>query len=225
MNQAWIDTFTRSFAAANGNRAVWRAVTGTAAAGLWALLRRNTAPALAEDTANCMMLNFDATCPPGTNKQPKPGNTPSWNGCGPEGGSIKIPQGYGSADYTSSCNGHDVCYEECGTPKATCDDVFLEDMYDSCAAAYPGVLKALLRMGCYERAYVYYQAVATFGDDAWLAGQKKACECCSEPQTVYCNCNKTCYDDVNVCLSECKTGLGCFTGICGPASAEQCPGV
>jgi hypothetical protein len=43
------------------------------------------------------------------------------------------------------------------------------------------------------------------------------------PTQVYCNCNKKCYDDVQVCLNECKVTLGCFTGICGPAEPEQCP--
>jgi hypothetical protein len=145
------------------------------------------------------------------------------NGCGPEGGTIKLPQGYGKADYTSSCNTHDVCYEECGTGKVKCDEDFRDDMYASCAAAYPGALNSLFRLGCYERAWAYYQAVLQFGGDAWIAAQYKACECCHEPTKVYCNCNKTCYDDVNVCLGECKTNLGCFTGICGPATEEQCP--
>ena len=173
--------------------------------------------------SNCMALNHDASCPPGLKKQTKPGNVPSHNGCGPEGGSIKLPQGYGRADYTGSCNNHDHCYEECSTSQATCDEIFKEEMYDSCAAAYPGVLNSLLRFGCYERAYAYYQAVSTFGEDAWVAAQQKACECCQEPTKVYCNCNQTCYDDVNVCLAECETGLGCFTGICGPAEEGQCP--
>jgi hypothetical protein len=39
---------------------------------------------------------------------------------------------------------------------------------------------------------------------------------------IYCNCNKKCYDDPQVCLSECKPTLGCFTGICGPAQPGQC---
>lgn len=41
-------------------------------------------------------------------------------------------------------------------------------------------------------------------------------------ERVYCNCNQTCYDDVQVCLSECRVTLGCFTGICGPAEPGQC---
>jgi hypothetical protein len=96
-------------------------------------------------------------------------------------------------------------------------------MYASCAANYPGALNSLLRLGCYERAFAYYQAVLRFGDDAWSAAQQKACECCEEPTQYYCNCNKSCYDSISVCLNECDVTLGCFTGICGVATEEQRP--
>lgn len=45
---------------------------------------------------------------------------------------------------------------------------------------------------------------------------------CDAGQLVYCACNDQCYEDVQVCLDECKVGLGCFTGICGPAEPGQC---
>lgn len=109
------------------------------------------------------------------------------------------------------------------TPKDTCDEEFLEDMLDACAAAYPGAPNSLFRFGCYERAYIYYQAVSNFGDDAWLAAQKKACECCALNTKIYCNCNKKCYDDIGACQGECQTTLGCFHVICGPAEPGQCP--
>lgn len=41
---------------------------------------------------------------------------------------------------------------------------------------------------------------------------------------VYCNCNQTCYQDEGTCLNDCQVSLGCFSGICGPAAAGQCPG-
>jgi len=213
---------TRALAAPGPARPLWRTAAGVALAGFWTMAGRDPVEAAPADVSpGCLVLNFDTTCPPNTDKRPKPGNTPTVNGCGPEGGSIKIPQGYGSADYTSSCNTHDICYEDCSASKGECDLNFLDDMYDSCAAAYPGALNALRRFGCYERAYIYYQAVSQFGDDAYIAAQYKACECCKSK--VYCNCNKTCYDDVTQCLAECKATLSCFTGICGPADPGQCP--
>jgi hypothetical protein len=224
MSQVWIDSFTRAVAAPAVARPAWRTFAASTLAGMYALFGGNAgqAPvALAAADPGCLVLNHDATCPDGLDKKPKASNKPTVNGCGAEGGSIKIPQGYGAADYTGSCNSHDVCYEECFTPKQDCDDVFLEDMYDSCAATYPGALNGLLRFGCYERANVYYQAVAQFGDDAWVAAQQKACQCCKSK--VYCNCNQKCYTSVSQCLDECEATLGCFTGICGPAEPDQCP--
>lgn len=217
MHESLLDSLTRHAA----SRPFWQVAAITAMNGLWSLTGR--AQAQAAPAAGCLALNQDATCPPDTDKRTKPGNVPTVNGCGPEGGDIKIPQGYGKADYTGSCNNHDVCYEECATPKATCDDNFLQDMYNSCAAAYPGVLNTLYRGGCYERAYIYYQAVSQFGGDAWVAAQQKACECCTVPVTIYCNCNKTCYTSTLECTLNCKASLGCFTGICAPATPEQCP--
>jgi hypothetical protein len=218
-----IDTLTRSFAMPAPRRFSWRVLATSATAGLWTHWgvqpkRVFTATAI---SPGCSILNNDGTCPSNTTKQTQPGNTPTMNGCGPEGGTITIPQGYGSADYTGPCNNHDVCYEECFTPKDTCDQNFRDEMYASCAAAYPGVLNTIKRLGCYERAFAYYQAVSQFGDNAWLAAQKKACECC--PVKLYCNCNKRCYTDVNLCLNECQPTLGCFTGICDPAEPDQCP--
>ncbi len=197
-----------------------------AVASFWSATSRRLAWAQGDAPAvspGCLVLNIDTTCPPNTEKRTQPGNVPTMNGCGPEGGSIKIPQGYGNADYTGSCNNHDVCYEDCAIGKDSCDTTFKEEMYDACAAAYPGVLSALVRFSCYERAYAYYQAVSQFGGDAYTAAQFKACECCKPSTKVYCNCNKTCYDDVLKCVDECKVSLGCFTGICGPASQDQCP--
>lgn len=54
-------------------------------------------------------------------------------------------------------------------------------------------------------------------DGALAAPDQGTCE-----QQVYCNCNQTCYTDVQECLSACRVSLGCFTGICGPAQPGQC---
>jgi len=43
-----------------------------------------------------------------------------------------------------------------------------------------------------------------------------------KPPPKFCFCNKKCYSDVDVCLNECKPGLGCFTGICRPATPGDC---
>lgn len=229
MSNALIDTLTRVIATPAPSRSTWRTVATVATTGFWALINRSLAqPSNALASVNdanqlCQPPDSDGACPPNTTKRTKPGNVPTTNGCGPEGGSFRIPQGYGNADYTSSCNTHDVCYEECGKDKVTCDEEFRDDMYASCDATYTGFTQKLLRFGCYERAWAYYQAVLRYGDDAWSAAQQKACECCEEKTKIYCNCNKTCYDDIGTCLSDCVVSTGCFTGICTPATEEQCP--
>jgi hypothetical protein len=48
-------------------------------------------------------------------------------------------------------------------------------------------------------------------------------QCQEAPSKVFCNCNDTCYDDLDVCLAECKVTLGCFTAICRPAELGECP--
>jgi hypothetical protein len=225
MKQSLLDSLTRAVAAPTPAHAVWRVVSHATAASLMTLIGRTLVDPQSAKAAigeTCTAVAEDGSCPPEQQKKTKSGNQPTANGCGPEGGSIKLPQGYGNADYTSSCNGHDFCYEECATSKDQCDEDFEQDMYDSCAAAYPGVLNSLFRFGCYERAYAYYQAVSIFGGSAWSAAQQKACECCDQPTTVYCHCNTTCYEDVMQCLDECEVSLGCFGGICGPATEEQC---
>jgi hypothetical protein len=220
MSHEHFDQLTRQLGAPITRRNMLKVIAGAAAGGVAAWLGET--PKLVRATEACTFLRSDGSCQPGTTKKPKPGNVPSSNGCGPEGGSIKIPQGYGNADYTPACNNHDICYEDCQKPKSACDDDFYTGMKQACAAAYAGVLNSLKRAGCYERAYVYYKAVSNFGDDAWIAGQNKACKCCWD-QKIYCACNKTCYDDVTVCLNACPVGLGCFTGICEPSQPDQCP--
>jgi hypothetical protein len=174
----------------------------------------------------CKIPTDDGRCPPNTTRRALPGYVPGTNGCGPAGAPISIPQGYGDCDYSGSCNNHDLCYQECFTPKDKCDEDFRDQLYDACAAAYPGTLNIPFRYGCYERAWAYYQAVSEGGGSAWVAAQQKSCECCPPPDEtlVYCSCNQKCYTDSTLCLNECKVGLGCNTAICAPAIAELCPG-
>jgi hypothetical protein len=56
------------------------------------------------------------------------------------------------------------------------------------------------------------------GSDRCMSGS-----CQAAPIPVYCACNHKCYTSATPCLEECHVGLGCFTGICGPATPEQCP--
>lgn len=112
-----------------------------------------------------------AVCP---NRIPKPGYTPSTNGCGPEGGT-KFPGRIWGADFATACDGHDVCYGTCNRDRTHCDKEFNDDMHAACAAE--GIATYLLT-NCTRIADTYFSAVALFGGDAYDAAQSDACTCC-----------------------------------------------
>ena len=157
-------------------------------------------------------------CP---NKRPHPGNVRTSNGCGPEGSAFPLPQGFGSASFTTACNGHDICYETCNSPKAGCDSTFGDQMVDTCVATYNGSF--LRETACIALARLYEAGVSAGGGSAYDAAQKKDCECCRPVPMVYCGCNHKCYTSASLCTTECHGTLGCFSQICGPATAQQCP--
>lgn len=182
-------------------------------------------------------------------RSPRDGYKPSINGCGPAKFSSLIergvvPQGYGAADFRNGgcpdgqlcgCNQHDVCWGTCNANKSACDNAFHQEMRRECFRKFrvdpkrscsdPLVCDADLLGICLSRARLYFNLVSgSLGKTPFEDAQKEACQCCeSSTSMVYCACNKKCYLSGTACLAECKAGLGCFTGICGPATAEQCP--
>jgi hypothetical protein len=204
---------------------------------------------------------------------PRPGFTPTSNGCGAEDG-LKVPDRVWGANFKPSCDAHDICYSTCNSSKETCDTDFLLGNVQACVdAGYTGLALA----GCKAIAGDYYLAVDLLGDDPYESAQKEACYCCNPGSTacgdppaacchadetccdgtccpdgqeccdgtccpegleccgdgtckercgsgqkVYCNCNKQCYTSATSCLAECRTSLGCYTGICDPAEPGQC---
>lgn len=150
----------------------------------------------ARPATECGPVPADGHCLPTYLKQPKPGNVPTANGCGAEGGQVPIPQGYGRAAFTPACNGHDHCYENCAMSQAECDDEFLGGMVAACEQAYPGAFQTLDRGWCMNMAVAYWQAVAQGGAPAWAAAQVKACLCCEGG-----GCGATGDDDAARCAS------------------------
>ncbi len=241
MSSPHFDTLTRSLATSSSRRDALKLLGGSIAAGALVLWGKGTpasasataqayatAPAYAaaaggfqfSDAENCISVLGDGTCPSGYTKKPRPGNVPQFNGCGGQGDDFVPPQGFGKASFTSSCNTHDVCYENCGATQADCDNDFLGGMVHACETAYPGLANTLKRYACIDLAGAFYAAVRLKGGEFYAAGQNKACQCCKAK--YYCACNGACYNSSAVCLSECEVSLGCFTGICGPAEAGQC---
>ncbi len=112
-------------------------------------------------------------------KYKRPNYTPSFNGCGAEGGT-QFP----NFTFYEACKQHDICYGTCFSNKSQCDQNFLGDMINSCPTFF--------LVNCTELALIYYAAVANFGQDAFDNGQKKGCIECSEiisfgqPTVPYC---------------------------------------
>lgn len=113
-------------------------------------------------------------CP---DRKPKPGHKGKANGCGPEGGAATriIPNRFFKANFKPGCDFHDVCYETCLRRKEVCDVRFGEMLRAECRDAYgPG----LRRNVCLQQARNYFNFVSNFGDDAYEAAQRAACNCC-----------------------------------------------
>ena len=166
-----------------------------------------------------------------------PGYKPTSNGCGPSGVRnlpvwMLIPNGIAGINWKSACDHHDICYGTCNQSKAACDNRLGNEIYIACVGTYPvsggefNPFVALQQAMCNAIANTYVEGVSgKGGGDAFDTAQKEACECCfPKPAQFYCPCNNTCYNDASVCISDCQVTLGCFTGICAPATGSQCPG-
>lgn len=88
-----------------------------------------------------------------------------------------------ASSFLQPCINHDICYRTCyGTSiwttlevyKNQCDYNFWQDMKNVCEPFPEGTC----RNKCFEWADLYYEAVSTWGDDAFKEGQKKYCACC-----------------------------------------------
>lgn len=103
------------------------------------------------------------------------------NGCGPQGwkGSVVPDKVKGLFNFKTPCENHDFCYGggEFGTPKATCDSRFKDDMKESCGHPpwwkVPQYARAKL---CREIADTYYNFVKYAGCGAYKNGQLNVCK-------------------------------------------------
>ena len=71
-----------------------------------------------------------------------------------------VPDNFGSANFTSACATHDLCYSS-STDRLQCDQQLLLDLRSACYQAYrrqPGLL-----LSCYTVAAIYYIGARLFG--------------------------------------------------------------
>ena len=152
----------------------------------------------------------------------KDGHTPSTNGCGPSGWKNKaVRDHWGKANFTPSCNKHDVCYGTCGADKSDCDLNLAREAMNACGDAYPD--SPTRRAACETIAVIYGMAVDEFGADPYNDAQEEDCECCRYQNVAYCQPDDSCWYSATACLEVCPSGLG-VTGqnLCGPPPEGKC---
>jgi Group XII secretory phospholipase A2 precursor (PLA2G12) len=85
------------------------------------------------------------------------------NGCSNSPDSNWLNSGTG---FKPACNTHDICYTTVGNTKDMCDQNFKNDMDRICATGTPVT-------GCSASARLYYNAVVSFGGDAYKTAQSQ----------------------------------------------------
>lgn len=119
---------------------------------------------------------------------------PTFNGCGGAAGvSSAVPNNPmliahavdpayqalyspGAGDFTTSCNGHDLCYGRCNAIKNSCDINLGLDIDAVCYNDFSGAYL----IECLAFSTLYEYAVTTRGDSFFEDGQKAACNCCKQ---------------------------------------------
>lgn len=119
-----------------------------------------------------------AQTPDNIKKKLASGNSEKPNGCGADGG-IKVPN-IPSANFTSACNSHDICYSTCGKERAQCDQQFRTDLIAACydysqTFKYNPIHQERMHNKCIPAVEVYHRAVQIAGREAYDAAQAKSC--------------------------------------------------
>lgn len=89
--------------------------------------------------------------------------------CGAAGTNRLIPQGFGRADFTQACAGHDACYAPASPwSRALCDAFFLGAMRSKCSNTYPPTGRWIdrnlwIRNACRSAANDYFAVVRVAG--------------------------------------------------------------
>ncbi|MCB1054978.1 MAG: carboxypeptidase regulatory-like domain-containing protein [Acidobacteria bacterium] len=122
-----------------------------------------------------MPLTWRTECPNRTAfRPPNPGN-----GCGSPVVPIPVPEnpniGCENASFTSACDGHDMCYDTCGSSQHGCDSQFRAAMRVTCATGCSNVFALAF---CLDNADRYFHAVDAVGGLIWPGSQRDACQCC-----------------------------------------------
>ncbi|KAL3876610.1 hypothetical protein ACJMK2_034432 [Sinanodonta woodiana] len=112
-------------------------------------------------------------CKDGGKPKPRPGHTPSSNGCGSFG--LELDTSTLPA-MTKCCDAHDECYDTCNKDKLECDKKFKKCLEKMCTKLEPDLNDDESR-GCRATAMLMSSGTQALGCQAYLDSQKTACEC------------------------------------------------
>ena len=102
----------------------------------------------------------------------RPDGQPWGWGCGDVASDRYVPDSIDGVSFLPACRNHDICYERCGTSKATCDKKFFDDIVDACFASGRGVGLCLLA------ARGYYAAMSTRASQSAFDKTRQKCPQC-----------------------------------------------
>ena len=127
---------------------------------------------------------------PKSQRRPKPGYKPTFNGCGDIHTRWIVPQYaqiWVGAYFTPACNNHDICYGTCNSNKQDCDLILEAQLRGACVEWWDSLgwnkynpIALALFDACYAEAKVYWEAVNVAGQSAYNAAQSEACICCNK---------------------------------------------
>lgn len=169
---------------------------------------------------------------------PKPGYSPSSDGCGSGWNEPLVPddltnagiivgvvigaitdnwgalgealycKSKGNMDITSACNRHDQCWGTCGSSMAACNAEFLSKINDICDLNQ----SSTCRSECRALGWIYY-AVVSINVAGFKSSQLAACTCCGDG---------ICDESIGETSATCAKDCYCGNGVC-ERSEETCP--
>ena len=134
-------------------------------------------------------VDYDGLCSafkkcktPGSWVQKQDGVIPPPDGCSVPGSPGWRNSPAPPADFEPPCNGHDLCYSDCSTPKSVCDRNLFKGMLDACEQSaddrgLTGKARYDFMVRCNSWAATYYYAVKFFGCGSYKHRQKLNCHC------------------------------------------------
>ena len=119
------------------------------------------------------------SCRRGLKKVTNKNHVPSSNGCGSFGIEVDFSH---IPNLTKCCDKHDLCYDECGNPRKSCDFQFHNCLIHTCdklkKKSQSKKSSSLITVdACQITANIVYESVTKLGCSSYLKAQKNACSC------------------------------------------------